>query len=117
MANVTKQNVPKQEVFNRLSKAESDSEIIEVLKMLNPQQGSAIEKIPDPKTVKTKLLDELKESITKMDSDLAAQKRKVSLYLWKNSVKWIIAALVSAIFLIYIWNQSKWSRINLTTSD
>jgi hypothetical protein len=117
LANVTKQNVPRQEVFNRLTKAESDSEILEVLKMLNPQQKSAIDRIPDPKTIKTKLLDELKESITKMDSELEAQKTRVALYLWKNSVKWVIAALVSAIFLIYIWNQSKWSRINLVPSD
>jgi hypothetical protein len=111
LANVTKQNVPIQEISNRLNKAESDSDILEVLRVLNPQQKSSIDKITDPKAVKKKLLNELTESVTKMDSDLATQKRRVSLYLWKNSVKWIVAALVSAIFLIYIWNQSKWSRI------
>ena len=107
IANVTKQTAPIQEVSDRLSKAESDSEIRDVLKVLNPQQKSSIDQIPDPKEVKKKLLDEMTNAITKSQADLETQKIKISLYLWKNSVKWIIAAIVSAIFLLYVWKQSK----------
>jgi hypothetical protein len=110
LANVAKQSVPMQEVSNRLNKAESDSEILEVLRVLNPQQKSSIDKIDDPKAVKSKLLGELTTSLTKINSELESQKRSNFIYLWKNSVKWIIAALASVIFLIYIWQQSKWSR-------
>ena len=101
---------PMQEISNRLTKAESDSEILEVLRVLNPQQKSSIDKIDDPKAVKSKLLGELTTSLTKINSELESQKRRNFVYLWKNSVKWIIAALASVIFLIYIWQQSKWSR-------
>ena len=111
LANVTKQTVPMQEISNRLTKAESDSEILEVLRVLNPQQKSSIDKIDDPKAVKNKLLNELTASLTKIDSELAIQKRRIFVYLWKNSVKWIIATLASVIFLLYVWQQSKWARV------
>jgi hypothetical protein len=111
LANVTKQTVPMQEISNRLNTAESDSEILEVLRVLNPQQKSSIDKIDDPKAVKNKLLNELTASLTKIDSELATQKRRIFVYLWKNSVKWIIATLASVIFLLYVWQQSKWARV------
>ncbi len=115
IANTAKQNSPKQSVADRLIKAENDTDIRNILKALNPQQQALVAQIPNPQEVKKKLLTEITESINTTQSESDAAKRRASLYLWKNSVKWLLAALVSAIFLLYTWKQSKWARVKISS--
>ncbi len=111
IANNVKQNESIEKISARLGQANSDSEILDVLKSLNPQQKSSVEQITDPKMVKGKILSEITALVTTAQSGFEAQKRRITIDLWRNCVKWVIAASVSAIFLIYIWKQSKWARL------
>ncbi len=115
IANTAKQNSPRQGIADRLVKAQTDADIRNILRALNPQQQALVAQIPNPEEVKKKLLGEITESISKTQSESEAIKRRASIALWKNSVKWLVAALVSAIFLFYAWKQSKWARVNISS--
>ena len=108
-----KKNSPLQEVVERLSKAGTDTEIRNVLRLLNPQQQALVAKIPKPQEVKKKLLTDITTSINQTQAQSEQVKRRISSALWKNSVKWAIAALISGLFLVYVWVQSKWARIGI----
>jgi len=43
-------------------------------------------------------------------------KRRISNALWKDSIKWAIAATLSGLFLVYLWMQSKWARVGISSS-
>jgi len=111
--NNIKKSKPIVEFSARLGQANSDREILDVLNTLNPKQKSSIEQIGDPKMIKEKILSEVTAVVTKSQSDFEYQSQRITNDLWRNCVKWVIAASVSAIFLIYIWKQSKWARIQV----
>ena len=113
IAKVAQQNRPFQEISERLDKANTDSEIRNVLKAINPQQQALISQIPNPKEVKKKLLAEATTSMKQTQLKSEETKRLISKELWKNSVKWAIAALFSGLFLFYVWVQSKWARVGI----
>ncbi len=108
--NVGKQTAPVEQFSDRLKKAESDSEVISILKTLNPQKQ--ISDIPDPQVVKKKLLEQIAGSFSESKSQVEKEKRNISIGLWKNSIKWLFAGALSAAFLLYIWKQSAWARIS-----
>ncbi len=110
---VAQQNGPVQEISERLNKADTDSEIRNVLKAINPQQQARISQIPNPKEIKEKLLAEATKSIKQIQLQSEETKRRISTSLWKDSVKWTIAALFSGLFLLYVWGQSKWARVGI----
>lgn len=107
------QNSPLQAIAERLNKSSTDNEIRNVLKSLNPQQQSLVAKIPKPQEVKKRFLAEINTSINQIQSQSDEIKRRLSNALWKDSVKWAIAALLSGLFLLYIWVQSKWARVGI----
>ncbi len=113
IAKVAQQNGPVQEISERLSKADTDSEIRNVLRTINPQQQALISQIPNPKEVKKKLLAEATKSIQQTQLQSEETKRRIGTLLWKDSIKWAIAALFSGLFLLYIWVQSKWARVGI----
>lgn len=106
-------NGPVQEIAERLNKATTETEIRSVLRSINPQQQSLIAQIPNPNEVKQKLLTEITTSISQTQSQSEVAKRLISSSLWKDSVKWTIAALLSGLFLLYVWIQSRWARIGI----
>jgi hypothetical protein len=110
--NVGKQTAPAEQFFDRLKKAESDTEIRSILKTLNPQQQISDKDIPDPQVVKKNLLDQIAGSVSESKSQVEMTKRQISIGLWKNSIKWLFAGILSAAFLLYIWRQSKWARMS-----
>jgi len=57
------------------------------------------------------LLDYLKNQ-----SQSDGMKRRISNALWKDSIKWAIAATLSGLFLVYLWMQSKWARVGISSS-
>ncbi|PZO43749.1 MAG: hypothetical protein DCF19_03725 [Pseudanabaena frigida] len=107
------QNGPVQEIAERLNKASTDSEIRNVLRSLNPQQQALVAKIPKPQEVKKKLLTEISSSINQIQTQSEDLKRRISSALWKESIKWAIAATISGLFLVYVWIQSKWARVGI----
>ncbi|NUN65701.1 hypothetical protein HCU40_13275 [Pseudanabaena biceps] len=113
IANAAQQNGPIQEIANRLNKANTDVEIRDVLKSINPQQRAVVNQIPNPSEIKTKLLKEINESISKTQTQADSSKRQIGMSLWKDSVKWLIAGLFSGLFLLYVWLQSKWARVGI----
>lgn len=113
IARAAQQNGPIQEVAERLNKAQSDSEIRNVLRSINPQQQAAISQITNPQEVKKKVLEEISTSITKTQAQADESKRLISGSLWKDTVKWSFGALFSGLFLLYIWMQSKWARVGI----
>jgi len=108
-----KQSMPVQAIADRLNKANTDNEIRNVLKSLNPQQKSTTVEIPKPQEVKKKILTEINTSINQTQLQGNEIKRRISTTLWKDSIKWAIAALVSGLFLLYVWVQSKWARVGI----
>lgn len=111
IVSAAKQNTPAERIADRLSKADSDNEIRSILKEINPNQ------IPNPQEVKKTLLTKIAESVADNQSQLEIKKQQITLSLWKNTVKWVIAGLISAAFLLYIWKQSKWARLNIGYVD
>jgi hypothetical protein len=108
--NVGKQTAPVEQFSERLKKAESDSEVISILKTLNPQKQ--ISNIPEPQVAKKQVLDQIAASFSESQSQVEKEKRNISISLWKNSVKWLLAGALSAALLLYIWKQSTWARIS-----
>ena len=102
-----------QTIAENLNKANTDIQIRNVLRTLNPQQQALVAKILKPQEVKKKLLAEITNSITQTQSQSEEIKRRISTSLWKDSIKWAIAALLSGLFLLYIWTQSKWARVGI----
>ena len=109
----TQQTIPAEKIAERLGKANSDSEIRNILRELNPSQKASVDKIPDLQNVKKDLLKKITDSLAENKSQLEIQKRRIITAIWKNSVKWLIGELVSALFLLYIWRQSKWARLKI----
>lgn len=108
-----RQSTPVQAIADRLNKANTDNEIRNVLKPLNPQQKSTAIQIPKPQEAKKKILTEINTSISQNQLQANEIKRRISTTLWKDSIKWVIAAFVSGLFLIYVWVQSKWARVGI----
>ncbi len=113
ITNVARQNAPAQAVADRLTKAQTDTEIRNVLRLLNPQQQAAIARISKPQEIKQQLLTEIGNSIGQNQAQSEQAKRRITSTLWKSSVKWTIISLVSGLFLLYVWNQSKWARLRI----
>lgn len=113
IAKVAQQNSPLQAIAERLEKAKTDSEVKDVLKLITPQQQALVARIPKPQEVKKKLLTEITTSINQTQSQSEDVKRRISNALWKDSIKWAIAATLSGLFLVYLWMQSKWARVGI----
>ena len=107
------QNGPLQVAAEQLEKATSDSEVRTILRSLNPQQQSLVAQIPNPQDIKKRLLAEISTSVSQTQAQAETSKRQIGLAIWKDSVKWIIAGLVSGLFLLYAWFQSKWARVGI----
>ncbi|MDX2255388.1 MAG: HpsJ family protein [Pseudanabaenaceae cyanobacterium bins.39] len=115
IARVAQQNGPIQELSERLNQATTDAEIINTIRSLSPQ--SAFANIPDPQATRLQILSELQSSISKNQTEADNLKRQISMDLWKDSVKWVIAAAFVVLFLIYVWMQSKWARFSISFTN
>ncbi|OIP77444.1 MAG: hypothetical protein AUK48_03960 [Oscillatoriales cyanobacterium CG2_30_44_21] len=113
IAKTAQQNSPLQDAAERLKKANTDAEVRSILRSLNPQQQSLITQIPDPQEVKKRLIAEISTSVSQTQAQSETSKRQIGLSIWKDSVKWIIASLVTGLFLLYAWAQSKWARVGI----
>lgn len=110
--NVNKQTEPVEKFSERLNKAESNSEIISVLKSANPQQQASSKDIADAQATKKQLLNQIEGSLKESRSQVEKTKRDISVGLWKNSIKWLFAGALSVALLLYFWKQSKWARFS-----
>lgn len=72
------------------------------------QQGGTVQ--GDPTQVKDQLLSELTAAKENLSTQLSTVQSNQRLNLAKNSVKWNLGALISAILLIYLWRSSRWAR-------
>ena len=113
ITNVARQNAPAQTVADRLTNAKTDAEVRNVLRLLNPQQQAAIARIAKPQEIKEQLLKDIGSSISQNQAQSELVKRRIITTLWKSSVKWTIVSLISGLFLLYVWNQSKWARVGI----
>ena len=113
ITNVARQNAPAQAVADRLTNAKTDAEVRNVLRLLNPQQQAAIARISKPQEIKEQLLKDIGSSISQNQAQSELVKRRIITTLWKSSVKWTIVSLISGLFLLYVWNQSKWARVGI----
>ena len=113
IAKAAQQTGPIQEIAERLNKANTDTEIRNVLRAINPQQQALVSQITNPEETKKKLLTEITTSISQIQSQSDVVKRRIGTSLWKNSIKWSIAALLSGLFILYVWGQSKWARVGI----
>lgn len=113
ITNVARQNAPAQTVADRLTNAKTDAEVRNVLRLLNPQQQAAIARISKPQEIKEQLLKDIGSSISQNQAQSELVKRRIITTLWKSSVKWTIVSLISGLFLLYVWNQSKWARVGI----
>lgn len=107
------QTIPVQAIADSLNKANTDNEVRNVLKSLNPQLKPSTVQIPKPQEVKKKILAEINTSINQSQAQANDIKRRISTALWKDSIKWAIAAFLSGLFLLYVWLQSKWARVGI----
>lgn len=113
IAKAAQQTGPIQEIAERLNKANTDTEIRNVLRAINPQQQALVSQITNPEETKKKLLTEITTSISQIQSQSDVVKRRIGTSLWKNSIKWSIVALLSGLFILYVWGQSKWARVGI----
>ena len=113
IAKAAQQTGPIQEIAERLNKANTDTEIRNVLRATNPQQQALVSQITNPEETKKKLLTEITTSISQIQSQSDVVKRRIGTSLWKNSIKWSIVALLSGLFILYVWGQSKWARVGI----
>lgn len=113
IAKAAQQTGPIQEIAERLNKANTDTEIRNVLRAINPQQQALVSQITNPEETKKKLLTEITTSISQIQSQSDVVKRSIGTSLWKNSIKWSIVALLSGLFILYVWGQSKWARVGI----
>jgi hypothetical protein len=112
IAKVAQQNGPIQEVANRLSKANTDNEIRNILQAMNAQAN--ISDRINLQEAKQTLLAEIEKSVLKNQTEADVLKRRATISLWKDGAKWAIAGLFSGLFLVYVWLQSKWTRVGIS---
>ena len=72
-------------------------------------QGHASER-KNPQEIKQQLLAQVTSTKQKMQMQYQEAEANQQLNLTKNSVKWSLGALVSAVLFIYIWRLTNWAR-------
>jgi hypothetical protein len=99
---------PLKEVQSRLNSTTSDRELLELYKKLVP--ANAPLNITNPQETKDKLLQEINTSTQQIKSELDANRDRNFKLLIKNSVKWNLGTLISAILFTYLWRFSDYYR-------
>jgi hypothetical protein len=99
---------PLQEVQTRLKNTQSDPELLELYKKLVPPNTPLT--INNPQETKDKLLSEIDTSTIKIKAELDAARDRNFKSLVKNSVKWNLGTLISAVLFLYLWKSSGFYR-------
>lgn len=91
---------------NQVSKGTA-KDINDALTRLN--QGPPPE-LKTPQEMKSLLFSEITKAKQTVQSQADAAMKDRDLALFKNSVKWFLAAVISGILFIYIWHITRWAR-------
>jgi hypothetical protein len=92
------------QVEQQLSQA-SPTDIDNFLK----RQGRSVDG-KNPEELKNQLLSELTQAKQQLKKQAELNKSSTTLVLLKNSVKWNLGALISAVLFIIIWKETLWAR-------
>jgi hypothetical protein len=99
---------PLKEVQSRLNSTTSDRELLELYKRLAPANAPLI--ISNPQETKNKLLQEINTSTQQIKAELDGNRDRNFKLLVKNSVKWNLGTLISAVLFGYLWRFSGFYR-------
>ena len=104
---------------NFQTKLESAQSLAEIGQVLQKQSNSRV-KIPESVN-KEQLKADILKSVTEKQNSLKTQSadlrsRKGSTLL-KHGVKWNLGSLISALILLFIWQNTLWARIKYETED
>jgi len=99
---------PLKDVQARLNSVTSDRELLELYKKLVP--ANAPLNITDPQETKSKLLQEINTSTQQIKAELDTTRDRNFKLLVKNSVKWNLGTLISAVLFGYLWRFSGFYR-------
>ncbi|MCF4967944.1 hypothetical protein CV014_12865 [Nostoc sp. CMAA1605] len=64
----------------------------------------------NPEDVKNQILSQLTQAKQQLKTQKETNQSSVSLNLIKNSVKWNLGALISAVLFFIIWKETRWAR-------
>lgn len=64
----------------------------------------------NPEDVKNQIISELNQAKQQLKTQKETNQSSVSLNLLKNSLRWNIGALISAVLFILIWKETRWAR-------
>lgn len=83
----------------------SSTEIEDLIK----RQGGSLNG-RNPEDVKNQILSQLTQAKQQLKTQKETNQSSVSLNLIKNSVRWNLGALISAILFFVIWKETRWAR-------
>ena len=99
-----------------LKTAESLSEISSILQKQSRKQVS-IPSTVNRDELKDSILSTISENQQKIESQVYIIKQNQKKILLKNGVKWNLGLLISGFILVFIWQQTRWSRIPYEVED
>jgi len=99
---------PLKEVQSRLNSTTGDRQLLEIFKNLVPSNTPL--NITNPQETKTKLLQEIDTSTKQIKAELDGTRDRNFKLLIKNSVKWNLGTLISAVLFGYLWRFSGFYR-------
>ncbi|MGB3514356.1 MAG: HpsJ family protein [Microcoleaceae cyanobacterium] len=99
-----------EQVKEELQKANTPAEMENLLGRLNAGRAPDINSTEQLNEVKQELSSFVTNAETNITTQAETTKSTRSLNLFRNSIKWNLGALISAVLFIIIWRSTKWAR-------
>ncbi|MBD2254497.1 HpsJ family protein [Nostoc parmelioides] len=93
---------------NQVEKQLSQTSLTEIDSLIKRQGGSLNGR--NPEDVKNQIFSELTQAKQQLKTQKETNQSLVSLNLIKNSVKWNLGALISAVLFFIAWKETRWAR-------
>lgn len=92
-----------------LNKANTNEDLNQIFKSLNPQNNTP--ELKNPQEVKALLLSQIGQLEKKVNNQVQATQSRTYKELIKNSIKWNLGALICSFAFIWIWHATDWARL------
>ncbi|MGH1397568.1 MAG: HpsJ-like protein, cyanoexosortase A-associated [Trichormus sp.] len=93
---------------NQVEQQLNQTSSTEIENLIKRQGGSLNGR--NPEDVRNQILSELTQAKQQLKTQKETNQSSVSLNLIKNSVKWNLGALISAVLFFIVWKETRWAR-------
>lgn len=93
---------------NQVENQLSQTSPTEIDNLIRRQGGSLNGR--NPQDIKNQILSELTQAKQQLKTQKETNQSSATLNLFKNSVKWNLGALISAVLFFILWKETRWAR-------